>query len=77
MPALFSNEEYADMVFVSGFCDGNAATAVAKYQRRCPNRRIPDRRTIQNTYQSFDKQVHYLGQRMSDSDFNCEHKVKF
>jgi hypothetical protein len=24
-----------------------------------------------------DKQVHYLGQRMSDSDFNCEHKVKF
>jgi hypothetical protein len=28
MPALFSNE-YADMVFVYGFCDGNAATAVA------------------------------------------------
>jgi hypothetical protein len=24
-----------------------------------------------------DKQVHYLGQRMSDSDFNCELKVKF
>jgi hypothetical protein len=24
-----------------------------------------------------DKQVHYLGQRMSDSDFNCENKVKF
>jgi hypothetical protein len=24
-----------------------------------------------------DKQVHYQGQHMSDSDFNCEQKVKF
>jgi hypothetical protein len=48
MLALFSNEEYADMVFVYGFCDGNAATAAAEYQRRYPNRR-----TMQNTYQSL------------------------
>jgi hypothetical protein len=47
MPALFSSEEYAD-VFVYGFCDGNAAAAVAEYQRRYPNRR-----TMQNTYQSL------------------------
>jgi hypothetical protein len=61
MQALFSNQEYADMVFVYGFCNGNAAAAVAEYQRWYPNHRILDRRTIQNMYQSLKQTGLLLG----------------
>jgi hypothetical protein len=44
MPFTFSVADYADMVLVYGFCDGNPAHAVAEYQRRFPNRRRPNRR---------------------------------
>lgn len=30
MPRLFSNEEYTDIHFVYGFCNGNARAAVRK-----------------------------------------------
>ncbi|EZA47505.1 hypothetical protein X777_15498 [Ooceraea biroi] len=43
MPKVFSNEEYTDIHFVYGFCDGNARAAVREYQCRFPNRRVPDR----------------------------------
>ncbi|EZA56920.1 hypothetical protein X777_15925 [Ooceraea biroi] len=43
IPKVFSNEEYTDIHFVYGFCDGNARAAVREYQRRFPNRRVPDR----------------------------------
>ena len=36
MPFTFSFEEYADMIYVYGFCDGNSDLAVAQYQRRFP-----------------------------------------
>ncbi|CAH1988414.1 unnamed protein product [Acanthoscelides obtectus] len=39
MPYLFSNEELADIHFVYGFIDGNAAEAAREYARRFPNRR--------------------------------------
>jgi hypothetical protein len=42
MPFTFSNAEYADMVYVYGFCDGTAAAAVAEYHRWFPNCTIPD-----------------------------------
>lgn len=42
MPHVFTNGEYADMVFVYGFCNGNAAAAAREYGRRFPNRRLPD-----------------------------------
>jgi len=38
MPFTFSFAEYADMIYVYGFCDGNSVHAVAKYQKRFPNR---------------------------------------
>jgi len=41
MPFEFSHEEYRDMHFVYGFCDGNARAAVDEYKRRFPDRRIP------------------------------------
>lgn len=50
MPRTYSNVEYADMVFVYGFCDGNATEAVREYARRFPNRRLPDRRVITLTF---------------------------
>ena len=32
MPFTFLFEEYADMIYVYGFCDGNSVLAVAEYQ---------------------------------------------
>ncbi|KAJ4438300.1 hypothetical protein ANN_14239 [Periplaneta americana] len=36
--------EYADIVYVYGLCDGSSLRAVAEYERRFPNRRVPYRR---------------------------------
>ena len=41
MPFTFAVAEYADMIYVYGFCDGNSVQAAAEYQQRFPNRRIP------------------------------------
>lgn len=41
MPRIYSNSEYADMVFVYGFCNGNANAARCEYSMRFPNRRLP------------------------------------
>ena len=41
MPFTFSVAEYADMIYVYGFCDSNSVNAVAEYQQRFPNHRIP------------------------------------
>lgn len=51
MPHKFNNEEYADMVYVYGFCDGNALAAKREYERRFPNRRIPDHKTFTRIFQ--------------------------
>ena len=36
-----------------GFCDGNSVLAVAEYQQRFPNRRIPNRRVFTGVYQTL------------------------
>jgi hypothetical protein len=33
MPFTFSNAEYAEIVYVYGFCDGSVLAAVAEYHR--------------------------------------------
>jgi len=53
MPFTFSFEEYADMIYVYGFCDGNLVLAIAEYQQRFPNRRIPTRRVFTRVYQTL------------------------
>jgi hypothetical protein len=53
MPFTFSNAEYADMVFVYGFCNGNAVAAVAEYYRRFLNRSIPDRRVLTRVFNTL------------------------
>lgn len=47
----FSNEEYADIIFVYGFCDGNALKACREYNKRFPNKRQPSRRVFSDAYQ--------------------------
>jgi len=53
MPFSFSVAEYADMIYVYGFCDGNSVHAVAEYQRRFPDRRIPTRKVFTRIYQTL------------------------
>jgi len=53
MPFSFSFAEYADMIYVYGFCDGNSVHAVAEYQQRFPNHRIPTRRVFTRVYQTL------------------------
>ena len=37
----FTTEEYADIVFMYGFCNGNARQAAREYHRRFPHRHQP------------------------------------
>ena len=53
MPFIFSVAEYADTIYVCGFCDGNSVNAVAEFQQRFPNRRIPTRRVFTQVYQTL------------------------
>ncbi|KAK9727401.1 Helix-turn-helix domain (DUF4817) [Popillia japonica] len=39
----FSNEEYADIHFIYGLCNGSARAAVREYRRRFPTRKLPCR----------------------------------
>lgn len=48
--AQFSGEEYVDIHFVYGFCDGNASRARNEYQSRFPTRRVPDPRVFTNIH---------------------------
>jgi len=43
----------ADVVYVYGFCDGNAVHAVAEYQWRFSNRGMPTRRASIRVYQTL------------------------
>lgn len=53
MPSLFTKEEYADIHFIYGYCDGNAEEASREYERRFPNRRHPDLQVFVNTHRRF------------------------
>lgn len=48
--AAYQFEEYADILYCYGFADGDAAAARRKYQRRFPNRRLPDVGVFGTTY---------------------------
>ena len=50
MPRTFTHEEYADMVYVNGYCNGNANAAVDEYGRRYPLRRTPNRAVLTNVF---------------------------
>ena len=50
MPHVFTHAEYADMVFVYGFCNGNAFAACRKYSLRFPNHRVTDSKVFASVY---------------------------
>jgi len=50
MPHILTNDEYADMMYVYGFCDGSATASFEEYRRRVPMRRIPDRRVFYKVF---------------------------
>jgi len=47
---VFPHAEYADMVFVYGFCNGNALAACREYSLRFPNCTLPDSRVFASAY---------------------------
>lgn len=47
----FTNVEYADIMFVYGFCNGNSRAAAREYHRRFPNRRTPAHVTFASVFQ--------------------------
>lgn len=71
MPRLFSNNEYADIHYVYGFCDGNAEQAVHEYGRRFPNRRRPNARVFINTHIRFCE----FGLRKSNEQYPNNNRV--
>ena len=59
------------MIYVYGFCDGNSVHAVAEYQRRFPNCRIPTRRVFTRVYQTLRDTGTLPGDRIaSELDVN-------
>ena len=50
MPSTFTHEEYAYMVYVYGYCNGNANAAVDEYRRRYPLRRTPNWAVCTNVF---------------------------
>ena len=52
-PFTFSVAEYADMIYVYGFCDGNSVNAVAEYQQHFLNVRIPTRSVFTRVYRTL------------------------
>lgn len=48
--AQYTSEEYADMIYVYGLCDGNASAAREEYGRRFSQRRLPHRDVFSGCY---------------------------
>ena len=53
MPHIFTNAEYADMLYVYGFCGGSAIAAVEEYRGRSPMSRIPDRKVFSEVFNTL------------------------
>jgi len=53
MPFTYSVAEFADMIYVYSICDSNSVHAIAEYQQRFPNRRIPTQRVFTQIYQTL------------------------
>ncbi|CAH0771727.1 unnamed protein product [Bemisia tabaci] len=50
IPFQYSSAEYADMVYVYGYCNGNAVQSAAEYSVRFPNRTTPSPQTFRRTF---------------------------
>jgi hypothetical protein len=53
------SDEYTNIHYIYGHCDGNAQEAVEEYQRRFPEHRVPDWRVFSNVTRILEKVVKY------------------
>lgn len=53
MPFTYTTVEYADMVYIYGFCAGNSRAAAEEYRRKYPNRRPPGSKLFHKVYQHW------------------------
>lgn len=65
MPQVFTFEEYADMLCVYGFTNGNGNAAVREYTRRYPDRVTPNRRTFESVYRRL-RETGTVGRRKQE-----------
>jgi hypothetical protein len=66
IPFTFSVTDYANMIYVHCFCDGNSVHVVAEYQQCFPNRRVFTR-----VYQTLPDTGTRSGVRIAaERDFN-------
>lgn len=64
--ASFTNEEYADIFFCYGYCNGDAAAARREYQTRYPDRRLPDASVFSGIYRRI-RETGRAQRRQSDA----------
>lgn len=62
----FTNEEYADIIFIYGFCNGDSAAARREYLLRYPNRRTPHVTVFDALYRRI-RQTGNVQRRTSDA----------
>jgi hypothetical protein len=60
---IFTNAEYADMLYVYVFCNGSATTAVEDCCRRFHMQRIPDRRVFSKVFNILHERAHVSSER--------------
>jgi hypothetical protein len=53
MSHIFTDAEYADMLYVYVFCSAGATAAVEEYSLRFPTGRIPDRRVFSKVFDTL------------------------
>ena len=53
MPHIFTNAEYADILYVYGFCHGSVTAAVEEYRWRFTMRRIPNRTVFSKVFNTL------------------------
>lgn len=80
MPIIYSHREYADMIFVYGFCNGNSVKAVAEYHRRFTNRTIPNRTAFQRIFSTAQEtgtfpSVKIISERPQGLDVDIEENI--
>lgn len=63
--AAYRHEEYADIIFVYGLCDGDAAAARREYEQRFPDRRVPNIAVFYNTFRRL-RETGSVSRRISD-----------
>ncbi|KAJ4436622.1 hypothetical protein ANN_16753 [Periplaneta americana] len=78
---MYSNQELAEIHFMYGKADGNAALARRLYQERYPQRQCPDRKTFvrlhyrlceYGKFNSMDREKVRLGEHNLDTNMDCD-----